>query len=55
MVIPDMYRLDRSGEVLERTPGLKKVAIHSLPDGGTLEKAGSARACERLCLTTSIW
>jgi pyruvate,water dikinase len=49
-VIPDMYRLDRSGEVLERTPGLKKIAIHSLPDGGTVEKAVPAELVERLCL-----
>ncbi len=49
-VIPDMYRLDRSGEVLERTPGFKKVAIHSLPDGGTVEKQVPAEQVERLCL-----
>ena len=33
-----MYRLDRSGDVLERTPGLKQVAIRSLADGGTIEE-----------------
>jgi hypothetical protein len=49
-VIPDMYRIDRSGQVLERTPGLKKVAIHSLPDGGTIEKQVPAELVERLCL-----
>jgi pyruvate,water dikinase len=49
-VIPDMYRLARSGEVLERTPGFKKVAIHSLPDGGTVEKQVPAELRERLCL-----
>lgn len=50
-VIPDMYRIDRSGHVLERTPGLKKVAVHSLPDGGTVEKAVPAHLVERLCLS----
>jgi pyruvate,water dikinase len=49
-VIPDMYRLDRAGQVLERTPGFKKVAIHSLPDGGTVEKPVPAELRERLCL-----
>ena len=41
-VIPDMYRVDRSGQVLERTPGLKKVAVRSLPDGGTTEEPVAA-------------
>jgi pyruvate,water dikinase len=50
-VIPDMYRIDSSGEVLERTPGLKKIAIHSLPDGGTVEKAVAAELVEALCLS----
>lgn len=49
-VIPDMYRVDRSGDVLERTPGVKKVAVHSLPDGGTVEKQVPAELVERLCL-----
>ncbi len=50
MVIPDMFRLARSGAVLERTPGFKKVAIHSLPDGGTVEKQVPTELRERLCL-----
>jgi pyruvate,water dikinase len=49
-VIPDTFRVDRSGEVLERTPGLKKVTIQSLPDGGTVEKPVPAELAERLCL-----
>lgn len=49
-VIPDMYRVARSGEVLERTPGVKKVAIHPLPDGGTTEQALPAELVEQLCL-----
>ena len=43
-VIPDNFRIDRVGEVLERTPGLKKIAVRSLPDGGHGRGAGRARA-----------
>jgi pyruvate,water dikinase len=49
-VIPDQYRVDRSGEVLERTPGLKKVAIRPRPDGGTVDEKVSADLAEQLCL-----
>ncbi len=49
-VIPDMYRIARSGEVVERTPGLKKVAVRSLPDGGTVEEKVPRDLVERLCL-----
>jgi len=50
IVIPDHYRVDRSGEVLERTPGLKKVAVRSVPGGGTVEEKVAADLTERLCL-----
>jgi hypothetical protein len=49
-VIPDQYRIDGSGQVLERTPGLKKVAIRTLPAGGTVESEVPADLTERLCL-----
>jgi pyruvate,water dikinase len=49
-VIPDHFRVSRSGEVLERTPGLKKVAVRKLPDGGTAEEALPPELVERLCL-----
>ena len=49
-VIPDMFRMSKSGEVLERTPGMKKVAIRSLPDGGTVEEHVASELVERLCL-----
>jgi pyruvate,water dikinase len=49
-VVPDNYRLDRSGEVLERRPGYKNVAIRSLPDGGTVEEEVSPELVEQLCL-----
>lgn len=49
-VIPDQYRVDRSGTVLERTPGVKKVAIRTLPEGGTIEAEVPPELVERLCL-----
>jgi hypothetical protein len=35
---------------LERTPGMKRVAIRSLPDGGTVEEHVASELVERLCL-----
>jgi phosphoenolpyruvate synthase/pyruvate phosphate dikinase len=49
-VIPDHFRLDRSGEVLERTPGLKKVAIRAVANGGTVEREVAPELVEALCL-----
>lgn len=49
-VIPDHFRIDRAGTVLERIPGLKNVAIRALPDGGTVEEAVAPDQAERLCL-----
>ncbi len=49
-VIPDTFRLDRSGTVLERTAGVKKVAVRTLPDGGTVEEEVPVDLVERLCL-----
>jgi hypothetical protein len=49
-VIPDMFRIASSGEVLERTSGLKKVAVRPLPDGGTVEEPVASELVERLCL-----
>ena len=50
LVIPDTYVIARSGEVLERTPGLKRVAIRTRPEGGTVEEEVPAQDAERLCL-----
>jgi pyruvate,water dikinase len=50
IVIPDNYRVDRSGQVLDRTPGFKKVAIRSVPDGGTVEEEVAPERVEQLCL-----
>jgi phosphoenolpyruvate synthase/pyruvate phosphate dikinase len=49
-VIPDQFRVDRSGQVLERTPGVKSVSIRSLPDGGTVEEDVRPELVEKLCL-----
>jgi pyruvate,water dikinase len=49
-VIPDLFRIASSGEVLERTPGLKKIAIRSRPDGGTVHEPVPAQLREALCL-----
>jgi pyruvate,water dikinase len=50
IVIPDHYRVDRSGQVLERKPGLKRVAVRGVPNGGTVEEKVSPELVERLCL-----
>jgi phosphoenolpyruvate synthase/pyruvate phosphate dikinase len=49
-VIPDQFRVDRSGEVLERTAGVKQVAIRALPGGGTVDHDVPAELVEGLCL-----
>ena len=49
-VIPDTYRIARSGEKLERPAGMKKVAIRSLPNGGTVEEHVASELVECLCL-----
>jgi pyruvate,water dikinase len=50
IVIPDHYRIDRSGEVLERKAGYKKIAVRSVANGGTVEEKLSPELVERLCL-----
>ena len=50
LVIPDTYRVDRSGQVLERSPGRKQVAIRSVATGGTVEEKIDAARAEQLCL-----
>ncbi len=53
-VIPDSFRMDRDGKVLERTPGVKKVAIRAAPDGGTFEEDVEADLVESLCLDDEL-
>ncbi len=50
LVVPDHFRLDRSGQVLERKAGRKRVAIRSLPSGGTFEEPVPLEQVNRLCL-----
>jgi pyruvate,water dikinase len=50
-VIPDAYRIARTGEILERRAGLKKIAIRALPEGGTFEEPVPTELAEALCLT----
>ena len=49
-VIPDHYRVGRSGEVLERRPGVKRLALRTVPEGGTVEEDVAPELVERLCL-----
>jgi phosphoenolpyruvate synthase/pyruvate phosphate dikinase len=49
-VIPDHFRVSRSGEVLERAPGHKKVAVRTLATGGTEEQELSPELVDRPCL-----
>jgi pyruvate,water dikinase len=51
LVIPDHYRVDRSGQILERKPGLKKTAVRRAPNGGTVEERLARELFERLCLS----
>ena len=46
LVVPDHFRLDRAGQVLERKAGRKRLAIRSLPTGGTFEEPVPARAVD---------
>jgi len=50
LVIPDTYRLTHDGEVIECTPGLKRIAIRSRADGGTFEVNIDATRAEALTL-----
>src|SRR5204863_4076497 len=50
LVVPDHFRLDRSGQVLECTAGRKSSAIRSLPNGGTFEQQVPPAQVNQLCL-----
>jgi pyruvate,water dikinase len=50
LVTPDRYRLSPAGEVLERSPGRKQVAIRAQPDGGTASEPVAAHLVQALCL-----
>ena len=50
LVVPDHFRLDRAGQVLERKPGRKRIAVRSLPNGGTFEEPVDAARATQICL-----
>ena len=50
LVIPDHFRLDRAGQVLECKAGRKRIAIRSLPNGGTFEEAVPVAQVSQPCL-----
>jgi phosphoenolpyruvate synthase/pyruvate phosphate dikinase len=50
LVIPDHFRLDRTGRVLERKAGRKRIAVRSLPNGGTFEQQVSPAQVTQICL-----
>src|SRR5215471_7612415 len=50
VVVPDHFRLSRSGQVLERKAGRKRIAIRSLPNGGTFEEQVDASKVNQICL-----
>jgi pyruvate,water dikinase len=50
LVVPDHFRLDRSGQVLDCKPGGKRIAIRSLPNGGTYEEQVPPAQVSRICL-----
>jgi phosphoenolpyruvate synthase/pyruvate phosphate dikinase len=49
-VIPDNFRLSRTGEVLDRRAGVKEVAIRPVATGGTFEEVVRPERVEALCL-----
>jgi Pyruvate phosphate dikinase, AMP/ATP-binding domain/Cyclic nucleotide-binding domain len=49
-VIPDSFRIDHDGTVLDRRPGVKKIAIRASVDGGTYEETVAPERVEQLCL-----
>ncbi|HEV2775267.1 MAG TPA: PEP/pyruvate-binding domain-containing protein [Solirubrobacteraceae bacterium] len=50
LVAPDRYRLSASGEVLERTPGDKRIAIRPRADGLAATELVAAHRVHALCL-----
>jgi pyruvate,water dikinase len=50
LVIPDHFRMDRAGRVLERKPGYKQIAVRGVPGGGTVEEKLPRELVEKLCL-----
>ena len=49
-VIPDHFRIARTGEVFERKPGRKRIAIRSVTSHGSVEEDVAPELVDRLCL-----
>jgi pyruvate,water dikinase len=50
LVVPDHFRIDRAGQVLERKAGRKRIAVRSLPNGGTFEEKLPPAQVSQLCI-----
>ncbi|MEO7095697.1 MAG: PEP/pyruvate-binding domain-containing protein, partial [Polyangiales bacterium] len=50
LVTPDRYRVSRTGEILERSPGEKDIAIRPSLEGGTMEVAVEEHLVNAHCL-----
>ncbi|MBT2445614.1 PEP/pyruvate-binding domain-containing protein [Streptomyces sp. ISL-43] len=50
LVVPDRYRIDGSGRVLERVAGMKDIAVRPAPFGGTSQVAVPPERVRTLCL-----
>jgi pyruvate,water dikinase len=53
LVVPDLYRVARTGEVIERRAGVKTVAMRRLTSGGTRTESVEPGLVARLCLADS--
>ena len=50
MVVPDRFRMARSGQVIERTAGTKAIAVRMAGNGGTYQEPLPQHLSRRLCL-----
>jgi pyruvate,water dikinase len=50
LVVPDHFRIERSGQVLQRKAGRKRIAVRALPNGGTFEQQVPPEQVNQLCL-----
>lgn len=50
LVIPDSYRMDRAGSLLESRPGYKDIMIQRVQAGGTRKETVAAHLVEQTCL-----
>lgn len=50
LVVPDCFRMDLAGALLEGRPGYKTVRVQRMPDGGTSTETISGQLVEQACL-----